>query len=105
MRMAAQIDLVPLENVLQVIGVERVDERVLRFRDVDVVIALNRLVQEREPDQQHQPQQQQKRAAAYAGFHRKTGLRAAVVSSTRLVRVRCGADFTSCGSVSTSWAM
>ncbi len=75
---------------------QRVDQRVLRFGEIDVVVALNRLIEKREPDQQHQPQA---RAAAdwlrYAGFHRTTGLRAAVTSSTRLVRVVCGAFFTS----------
>jgi hypothetical protein len=30
------------------------------FGQIDVVVALNRLVQEREPDEQHQPQNQRK---------------------------------------------
>src|SRR5205814_628765 len=41
----------------------------------------------------------------YAGFHRNTGLREAVTSSTRLVRVPCGAVLTICGSVSISLAI
>ena len=65
---------------------KRLDQCVSRFREVDMVVALNRLVEEREPYGQHQPQAQQE-PFAYAGFHRNTGLRAAVTSSTRLVRV------------------
>src|SRR6185312_15291930 len=39
------------------------------------------------------------------GFHRRTGLRAAAVSSRRETRVECGAVLTSSGSPSTSWAI
>src|ERR1035437_3282747 len=56
-------------------------------REIDVVVALNRLIEEREPDEQPQPQTQQQGFAVYAGFHRNTGLRAAGTSSPRLVRV------------------
>ena len=88
MRVPAQIHLVTHEDVLHVVGMQRIDQRVLRFGQVNMVVALNRLIEEREPDEQHQPQaQQQGSAALYAGFHRNTGLRAAVTSSTRLVRV------------------
>src|SRR5437867_4265670 len=40
-----------------------------------------------------------------AGFQRRMGRRAAVTSSTLLVRVECGAVLTSCGSDSTSLAI
>ena len=56
-----------------------------------MVVSLYGLIEEREPDEQHQPQAEPKEFAVYAGVHRgvhrKTGLRAAVTSSTRLVRV------------------
>ena len=87
MGVAAQIDLVAQEDVLHVVGMQRVDEGVLRLGEIDMVVALNRLIEEGEPDEQHQPHQQQQGFARYAGFHRNTGLRAAVTSSTRLVRV------------------
>jgi len=44
-------------------------------------------------------------ALVQAGFHRSTGLRAAVTSSTRLVRVPCGAVLTISGSLSISLAI
>ena len=56
---SAQVHLVAEEDVLHVAGMQRVDERVLRFGEIDVVVALNRLIEEREPDEQHQPQAQQ----------------------------------------------
>ena len=90
-RVAAQIHLVAQEHIFHIVGVQRVDERVLRLGEINVVVALNRLIQERQPDDEHQPQAQEQRFAVYAGFHRgvhrNTGLRAAVTSSTRLVRV------------------
>ncbi|MCX6629940.1 MAG: hypothetical protein NTW28_20170 [Candidatus Solibacter sp.] len=85
--MAAQVHFVAEEDVFHIVGMQWVDERVLRLGEINVVVALNRLIEEREPDEQHQPQQQQQGFAVYAGFHRNTGLRAAVTSSTRLVRV------------------
>ena len=85
--MPAQIHLVAQEHIFHIVGVQRVYQRVLRFGEINVVVALNRLMQEREPDEQHQPQAQQQPFAVYAGFHRNTGLRAAVTSSTLLVRV------------------
>ena len=86
-RVAAQIHLVAEEDVFHVARMQRIDERMLRLGEVDVVVALNRLIEERKADEQHQPQAQQQGLARYAGFHRNTGLRAAVTSSTRLVRV------------------
>jgi hypothetical protein len=87
---AAQIDLIAHENVLYVAGMERVDERMLGFGQVDMVVALNSLIQERKPDQKDHregdPQTQPSACRTY-GFHRNTGLRAAVTSSTLLVRV------------------
>src|ERR1035441_2432381 len=92
---------------------QRIDERVLRLGEINMVVALYGLVEEREPDEQHYAQAEQQGPAGYAGgfrggyrgVHRKTGLRAAVTSSTRLVRVWYGAFFTICGSVSISCAM
>ena len=86
-RMAAQIHLVAEEHILHVVGMQRVDQRVLRLGEINMVVALNGLIEEWEPDEQHQPQAEPQEFAVYAGVHRKTGLRAAVTSSTRLVRV------------------
>ncbi len=91
MRVAAQVDVVAAEDVGDVGGMQRLDLRVRRFGDVDIVVALNGLVQKRKSQQQRKAEDQPEAAAGiparYAGFHRSTGLRAAVTSSTRLVRV------------------
>src|SRR5690242_1306814 len=110
MRMAAHIRGVSQEHELEMRGMERLDLGVLGLGQVVHVVALNRLVQKRQPHQNHGRQDEQEFQSAallsvLAGFHRSTGRRAAVTSSTRLVRVLCGAWSTSCGSVSTSLAM
>jgi hypothetical protein len=46
MRVAAQVHLIAEEDVLDVIGMEWIDERVLRFGAVDIVVALDGLVEE-----------------------------------------------------------
>ena len=87
MRLAAQVHFLALKHVAGVVGVQRIDERVGGLGEINVIVALNGLVEKGNPDQQHQPQHQQELPGGYAGFHRSTGLRAAVTSSTRLVRV------------------
>ena len=67
MRMAAQIHLVAQKHVLRVVGMQRIDQRVRRLGQVNVIVALNRLVEKRQPEQQHQPQQS---AAAAGGLRR-----------------------------------
>ncbi len=66
---------------------QRLNQSVSRFGEIDVVVPLHGLIEKRQPQQQRQPEQQEQRALLYSGFHRNTGLRAAVTSSTRLVRV------------------
>ena len=61
--MAPQIDGVAAENVRDVGGMKRLDLRVRRFGDVDIVIALNRLVQERKSQQQRKAEDQPEAAA------------------------------------------
>jgi hypothetical protein len=48
------------------VGVQRVDLRVLRARQVVHIVALNGLVEKGQADQQHCGQNQQKRARASA---------------------------------------
>ncbi len=104
MRLAAEVHFHATKNVSSVSGMHRLDQRVRGDGQIDIVIALHRLIEKRQTHGQHQGQHQKQLAAGsfYAGFHRSTGLRAAPTSSTLLVRVPCGALFTSCGSVSTS---
>ena len=66
---------------------QRIDERVGGLGEINMIVALNGLVEKGDADQQHQPEHQQELLLGYAGRHRSTGLRAAVTSSTRLVRV------------------
>ena len=54
--MPAQIHLVAEEDILHVARMQRIDQRVLRLGQINMVVALNRLIEEREPDEQHQPQ-------------------------------------------------
>src|SRR5207244_11292486 len=97
-----QIDLIPLEHVMRIHRMQRIDLRVRRFGQVNMIVALDRLVEKGEPEKNCQAEQQEQRP--FQPFHRNTGLRPAVVSSTRLVRVVWGAVFTSCGSISASLA-
>ena len=87
MRLAAQVHFLALKHVAGVVRVQGIDERVGGLGEIDVIVALNGLVQEGEANQQHQAQHQHPLPGGYAGRHRNTGLRAAVTSSTRLVRV------------------
>ena len=94
MRVAPNIEFLPLKDIGRMRGMQRLDERMLGFGDVGVVIALNGLVEKRKADQEHDGKDQQTPALSpqplgpdYSGFHRSTGLRAAATSSTRLVRV------------------
>src|SRR5579871_3425129 len=91
-------------------GMQRLDLGVLGLGQIVDVVALDGLVEEGQPNGEHDRHDEQELQSAallsvLRGFHRSTGRRAAVTSSTRLVRVVCGACSTSCGSVSTSFAM
>ena len=99
-RMSPHIDHVAKKGVTRVIGVRRIDLRVLRAGKVINVVSLNRLIEKWQAYRQHDGEQE--KGGFQAGFQRMIGLRAAVTSSTRLVRVKCGAVRTSSGSVSTS---
>src|SRR5262245_1570524 len=108
MRLATLVDHVPEKDVRRVLGMQRVDLGVRRLGEILVLVALNRLAEERKTNQENQRERDPQPApvrSGYAGFHRRTGLRAAVTSSTRLVRVPCGAFLTICGSVSISLAI
>src|SRR5437016_4714684 len=102
---------------------QRLDLCVLRACQKINIVALDGLIEERQADQQHhggregqlppdagpwQPGTRFQSAVLVrgcSGVHRSTGRRAAVTSSTRLVRVLCGALRTISGSVSTSCAI
>src|SRR5712692_5295357 len=102
---------------------QRLDLRVFSACQKIDVVALNGLIEKRQADQQHHGDndcQLPPDAGSFepgtrfqsvvlirgcSGVHRSTGRRAAVTSSTRLVRVLCGALRTISGSVSTSWAI
>ena len=56
MRVPAQIHLVAEEDIFHIVRMQRIDQRVLRLGEINVVVALNRLIEEREPDEQNQPQ-------------------------------------------------
>src|SRR5690242_10138845 len=116
MRMASHIDHIAQEYITRVIGMQRIDLRVLGSGQIVDVIALNGLIEKRKPDQQDNRDDDREpgrgagfQSAALAlllsGFHRSTGRRAAETSSTRLVRVLWGAVRTSSGSLSTSRAI
>ena len=100
--MARRIHQSARENELEVERRQRLLENVGREIQVVDFVALHRLPQKRRVQQQGESGQQQQvalQAFGYAGFHRSTGLRAAVTSSTRLVRVEWGASSPVCGSV------
>src|SRR4051794_2397139 len=107
MGVSAQVDQVTQEDDLHRQRVEGIHLRMGGFGDVGVVVPLDGLVQKRKTNEQKQRERdpQPAPASVYAGFHLRIGLRAAVTSSTRLVRVPCGAFLMSCGSVSTSLAI
>ena len=94
-RVAAKIHVDPPEDIHRVSRVQWIDQGVLGFRYIGIVIALNGLVQEGQPQQENRCQRHNEApapnpwppASGYAGFHLSTGRRAAVTSSTRLVRV------------------
>ena len=82
---AAQVHRAAAKDVAYVVGMQRFDERVRPFGEVHRVVALDGLIEKRQPEREHQPENLY--AGFHRGFHRKMGLRAAVTSSTRLVRV------------------
>src|ERR1051326_1852340 len=87
---------------------QRIDQRGGGLSPKSIFVALNRLIQKWRANQQNQRENQPKpalTAKVYPGFHRNTGLRAAVVSSTRLAPVGGGAPLSLWGSVSTSFAI
>ena len=107
--MASHIDHIALEDIPGVVRVQRIRERVFCPSEVVVIVLLDRRTQERQPNEEQKDKQGQESKALRrpdrqsrtysaaeraAGFQRTMGLRAAVTSSTRLVRVRCGADLT-----------
>ena len=101
MRVTLHVDQVSSKHIPDVMRMGRLDLRVLRAVEIVNVVALDRLIKKR-CSQQHNHRQREQQ---FHGFQRSTGRRAAPTSSTLLVRVRCGAVFTSCGSVSASLAI
>src|SRR5581483_4531466 len=91
------------------VRVQRIDLRMLGSCQVVDIVSLDRLIKKRNPNQQDKGEEKRELQRAVAsqqqGFHRSTGRRAAVTSSTRLIRVPCGAVLTSSGSDSTSSAI
>src|SRR5579871_2103624 len=117
--MAPGIDELPHENVAHIIGMQRIDLGVLGSVEILKIVALNGFVEKRQAqgeDQEYNQQNLSPQIVVYKDqsaallavdwrFQRTMGLRAAVTSSTRLVRVRCGAFKTSSGFSSTSLAI
>src|SRR5262245_30865660 len=99
--MPFHIHLLALKDIAKVQWMERVNLSVLGKGEVIDVVALNGLVEKGCSQQEYNRQREQQ----FHGFQRRIGRRAAVTSSTLLVRVVCGAVFTSCGSDSTSFAI
>jgi len=85
MRLPAQVHHFAAKYIGGVLGMQRLHLRVDGFGEINVVVALDGLVEKRNADGQDYGQRKQQ--TLYWGFHRSTGLRAAVTSSTRLVRV------------------
>ena len=63
MRLAAQIHFHAAKNVRSVRGVQRVHQGVRRHLEIDIVVALDRLVEKRKPQGQHQGQHQEELTA------------------------------------------
>src|SRR5262249_46479686 len=101
--MTAQGDLIAEEDVARVHRGQRGDLGGSGLGQGDVVVALNGLGHPGQAKEDCEGQQWEERALQ--PVHRNTGLRPAVVSSTRLVRVECGAVFTRFGSDSASRAI
>ena len=54
MGVAAQVDLIAQEDDFEVHRMQRVNERMRRFRYIGMIVALNRLIQKRQANQQNE---------------------------------------------------
>ena len=88
-RMPTHVHHVAEKNITSVVRMQRLNLRVLRAVKIIDIVALNRLVEKRQAQRQHQQDDQRdlRPNRSYSGFQRRTGLRAAATSSTRDVRV------------------
>jgi hypothetical protein len=87
-RMALHFHHLAQEHVTGMRGMQRVNLCMLGASQIVNVVALNRLIEERRAQEEDQDEQKEQAARHYlSGRQRRIGLRAAVTSSTRLVRV------------------